>query len=132
MNPKRIREALRWQDDIEALIYDQHEQHRHLVEPVQEAFDAAEWAVDLFEECDNCKGRGRVEPFRVTGFTSDPCPACGGRGYVLNREQLRDAATVASAMWSFNDREVVVANAILAFLFGSIDFGETRQEVQGD
>jgi hypothetical protein len=44
-----LTEALEWQDDIEALIYDSHGRYHHLVESVATAFDAARKYVKLLE-----------------------------------------------------------------------------------
>jgi hypothetical protein len=66
-------------------------------------FDMARWALDLFEECGNCAiengGNGKGYLPDLNYMTDRPipgqwhrCPACDGRGYVLNRERLEMAA----------------------------------------
>lgn len=128
MDPKRTREALEhsflgvFNEDLKVLDG---------VDPVAMDLieEAAQWAVDLFEECENCGGEGRTfhkEPMSIGH--DHPCPSCKGRGFSLNRERMKAAA---DALWgrpvaheepTFSDIEA----ALSAFLFG--DSTETRQE----
>lgn len=89
MDPKRTREVLAWYAESYEIVGAGARPGERLASII----DAAEWAVDLFEECENCLGIGtyKVRSLSNGETREEPCPSCQGRGFSLNQERF-DAA----------------------------------------
>ena len=89
--------------------------------------------LDLFEECENCNGKGEVE-VQDTGHFPWTCDACNGLGVIPNRDGVEAAAMTLDA-WEWGKHRLAIEQAqaaIRAFLglSGSPEINPTEQEPQ--
>ena len=73
-------DLLRFEEHLDPYTYDCNDaQKGELLKP----FDNARLFLEKYK-CKKCKGEGTIK-VGYNGWTTNPCPACEGKGYILRR-----------------------------------------------